>query len=251
MNINLTFLHGFLGCKDDWQPTIQDADLSSFAKYAFNIPTADSWDQGILQITENIREDSILIGYSMGARLALTVAMELQEKQATQKKLRGLVLVSGCAGIDDAEKQARKDHDARTSEELLECDSPEQLDAFLNCWYRQRIFSSLSNSEVEALCKKRATIDRRRQAKLLSTFSVSNQPDYRKRIGELKCPTLVLVGQLDQKYVDFAQQLPTRANQTIAIVPDSGHIVHDEQPQYFTSKLRGFAEEVANYEPSI
>jgi pimeloyl-ACP methyl ester carboxylesterase len=59
--------------------------------------------------------DATYLGYSMGARFALHVAL------ARPEVVRGLVLLSGTAGIeDDDERAARREQDRRTATRLLD-----------------------------------------------------------------------------------------------------------------------------------
>ena len=70
------------------------------------------------------------------------------------------------------------------------------------------------------------------------------QKNYWSELATLKQPVLYVVGEQDPKFLAIGnrlcQQLP---HSTLAVVPDSGHCVHLEQPQAFTSKLSQWLEE--------
>jgi pimeloyl-ACP methyl ester carboxylesterase len=62
--------------------------------HAPEIQPAKNWDSGIRKLAEQVSDQSIVVGYSMGARLALALAIEFPER------IGGLILISGNAGIE-------------------------------------------------------------------------------------------------------------------------------------------------------
>ncbi len=74
------------------------------------------------------------VGYSMGARFCLQLAHHDPDR------VRGLVLISGTAGIDDdRERRARREQDVGTAQLIRDKGVPE----FLDLWLQQPLFASL------------------------------------------------------------------------------------------------------------
>ena len=116
--IPTAFIHGFLGVPSDWD----DVRAPSRHAVALELPLARSWHAGVNRIVSRIPEQSVLVGYSMGARLALACALR------DQSRLKGLVLVSANPGIAcPVQRAERRKHDQRISREL----ESERFDRFL------------------------------------------------------------------------------------------------------------------------
>ena len=78
---------------------------------------------------------------------------------------------------------------------------------------------------------------------------MSQQPNFWPQLNELSVPTLVVAGELDQKYKAVARRIETEvtsANVTTTIVPQCGHIVHREQPESLIGIIRNFAEQLGS-----
>ena len=178
---------------------------------------------------------AILLGYSMGGRIALYTALH-------SGFFRGLILESASPGIaDDTERAAR-----RASDEAL-ADRIEQdgIPAFVDYWENLPLFASQRSlpdavqSEVRA---GRLRNTARGLANSLRGVGTGAQPALHARLGELDIPVLLIAGALDAKFTviarEMAQALP---NAQLAIVPDAGHTVHLEQPQVFDTLVIGFS----------
>jgi len=203
---SITFLHGFLGTAEDWRPIVESPELADWKNDSINLAvpdgslnSADSWQAGLNAIASQLTEETILVGYSMGARVALGCALD------TSKRLRALVLVSGSPGIAEDQKVARKAHDTAIAQRLLGLDSPSQKSDFLDQWYRQPVFADLTEDQIADLVRDRQGFDPERQSRLIRAYTVSKQPDYGSRLAELAVPTLVITGRRDAKYTQIAK----------------------------------------------
>ena len=161
------------------------------------------------------------VGYSMGGRLCLQLALERPEL------VEQLVLISSSPGIaDDAERAARRDSDEALAREI----EREGVDAFLERWLAQPMFSTLPRAL--------AGIDDRRAANTVESLThqlvvlgQGSQPDNWPRLGELQMPVLLIAGELDPKYVDLAQRMSALIpNARVEIVAGAGHACHLERP---------------------
>ncbi len=233
---DLALIHGLLGDPHDWSRV--RAALGRWHVVTPEVPVAVDWDATIKALGEACGPTRWLCGYSMGARLALGMALANRETaDSNGRVLQGLVLISGRAGIDSRDKRARWQADQQWAEQFLRDEPAEVLDR----WYDQPVFraASLSESSRRALIDERAgRVDLRRQGRLLRSLSVSQQPDYRSRLRELSLPVHLIVGQEDLKYVQLAAQMAANLpNAFVHTVPHAGHMVHRQRPDWLVKLL--------------
>jgi 2-succinyl-6-hydroxy-2,4-cyclohexadiene-1-carboxylate synthase len=75
------------------------------------------------------------------------------------------------------------------------------------------------------------------------------QPSLWPRLPELTLPTLLITGELDQKFVAIARRMAERmgqgpARQRLEIVPAAGHTVHLEKPILYTKIIKEWLESI-------
>jgi 2-succinyl-6-hydroxy-2,4-cyclohexadiene-1-carboxylate synthase len=162
------------------------------------------------------------MGYSMGARLGLRLALDRPDL------VERLVLVSGTAGIaSPAERATRRAADERLAGDV----ERDGVEAFLNRWLSQRLFESLP--------RERAMLDDRRRgnsvhriAHQLRALGQAAQDPLWDRLGELAAPTLLIVGAYDRTYIDAAGRLADGIRDaTVVTIAKAGHAVHLERPE--------------------
>lgn len=178
---------------------------------------------------------AVYLGYSMGARLCLHLAVSAPEL------VRGLVLIGGTPGLeDDAERATRRDQDLRTADRLR----TEGLDAFLRSWLDQPLFAGLPES-------RRFTEERRANtveglASSLALAGTGSQAPLWDRLASLTMPVLVIAGALDTKFSAIATQMAAAIGEpaTLALLPDAGHAAHLEQPSAFVAVVRPWLEQL-------
>jgi proline iminopeptidase len=67
--------------------------------------------------------------------------------------------------------------------------------------------------------------------------------DRLERLGELKLPTLFVVGQYDEVREETAREFQARvAGSMLRVIPDAGHGVQRDQTQAFNEVIAGFIE---------
>ena len=230
---SLTFIHGFMGHPSDWDDV--RAALPEYDTRAIEIKPALDWRSSVRQLADSIPDRSVVVGYSMGARLALGIALEHPQKCA------GLCFVSGNPGLETTEaRDKRWQSDQEIAQQLEQLDS-ESLELFLDQWYQADVFASLPQEiRREQIARKRKLFSPN-WPKILRTHSVSRQPNYWPSLKQLSIPAAVVAGELDEKYrqiaVKFADQ--TSSGQVSkTIVPNCGHIVHFEQPESLAQTIR-------------
>jgi 2-succinyl-6-hydroxy-2,4-cyclohexadiene-1-carboxylate synthase len=166
------------------------------------------------------------LGYSMGARLCLTLAL------AQPALVRGLVLVGGTAGIEDpVERAARAEQDDRTAQRLEQVG----LVAFLDQWLDQPMFRGIP--ATRAFRTERAENTVAGLASSLRLAGTGSQPPSWDRLAELAMPVLVVAGADDEKFAALGARMAAAIgpSASLALVEGAGHAAHLEQPERFVA----------------
>ncbi|HUP68909.1 MAG TPA: alpha/beta fold hydrolase [Acidimicrobiales bacterium] len=247
----LTLLHGFTQTGRSFEPLLPELS-QHFDVVAPDLPGHGTRSSAPAPVDEAVRllaEEGgrgFWLGYSMGARVALRLALDHPEL------VDRLVLVSATAGIENADEQAARRKADEALAESLEAPvvppggsragadqpadaSPDagQLDAFLERWLAQPMFAGLS---AEA-----AGMDARREntaAGLAGALRLLGQgafePVWDRLLG-LRMPVLVMAGERDDAYCEQALRLGAWIGEraTLAMVPGAGHACHLEAPDAF------------------
>lgn len=242
----LVLLHGFTGSVDNWRPhfpalatryRVLAVDLlghgrtsapATPARYAMDAAAAD-----LATLLARLAPEPVhLLGYSMGGRLALYVAL------AYPAQVKSLYLESASPGLEDEEARQQRQ---RQDEALADRIEQEGVPAFVDFWEALPLFASqqrLPNDVRDRLRRQRIQNQAHGLANSLRGMGTGVQPSLWSRLGELRMPVHLLVGALDTKFVAInrrmAQALPQA---TLTVVPDAGHTVHLEQPRRFQEWL--------------
>ena len=254
----ILFLHGFMGDRTEFELAI--ADISKqFYCVAINLPAhgeidvikqmtdqiADQDDYYTIQSTANLVikfldflriEQCFLVGYSMGGRLALYLTIYFPQY------FHKVVLESASAGLRTAaEKSNRLAKDQKLATELEHL-KHHDFRLFLENWYQQSIFASLrSHPNFPQMLEKRLNNSPAQLAKSLRNLSIGMQPSLWEKLSENEVPLLLLVGELDLKFVQVNQQMQQLCKLSqLQIVPNCGHNIHFENPNLFIEKIKSF-----------
>jgi 2-succinyl-6-hydroxy-2,4-cyclohexadiene-1-carboxylate synthase len=230
----LVLVHGFTQTRRCWGPEVDRLALDHEV-ICVDAPGHGRSSDGQVDLREGARllvetgGDATYLGYSMGARFALHVALE------APTAVRGLVLLSGTAGIEDeAERAARRAQDHRTSERL----AAEGLETFLDGWLRQPLFATLPPGRAFRSERLENTVAGLRAS--LDHAGTGSQVPVWDRLASLAMPVLVLAGSTDAKFVDLAERMAATigANATLTVIEGAGHAAHLEQPDRFLTALQ-------------
>ncbi|MGH9007378.1 MAG: alpha/beta fold hydrolase [Acidimicrobiales bacterium] len=183
---------------------------------------ADLEAGGALLLEAGGDEPFDLLGYSLGARFALHAALRAPERVAR------LVLISGTAGIEDAEaRQARRARDDETAESL---EREPDVDAFVASWLAIPMFASLRAASAGSQERRRNTPAG--LAGSLRDAGTGTQAPLWDRLGDLTMPVLAVTGATDPRYQSLGRRIARSVpHGTFAVVPGAGHAVHLEQPE--------------------
>ena len=160
-----------------------------------------------------------LLGYSLGARVALHAAL------AHPERVRRLVLIGGTAGIEDAEARSRRRRRDEETAESLERSG--DLDGFLTGWLAAPMFAALRSPEkAERLRNTPAGL-----ASSLRLAGSGTQEPLWGRLPGLMVPVLVVVGAADLRFACLGDRMVrTLPLAVLSLVPGAGHAAHLEQP---------------------
>jgi 2-succinyl-6-hydroxy-2,4-cyclohexadiene-1-carboxylate synthase len=220
----LIFLHGFMGVKEDWKEMIERFE-SRFYCIALDLPGHGSTpysDDMFSMIKKEIRKYAkpLLIGYSMGGRIALRL----------QNFAAGIVAISAHPGLKSKqEKEQRRKSDEVWSEKLLTL----PFELFFAQWYAQPIFETAmrNTSLMQLVIKRRMKQNPHHLSRVLAQMTLGNQS----RITRYRCSCLFLYGEEDLKYQDIYCKLPKTVS--VEHVKNSGHAIHFENPQECATKI--------------
>ena len=176
-----------------------------------------------------------VVGYSMGARLALVLA--LQHPQLVD----ALVLESPSAGIaDPADREARAAADGSLASEIERDGVP----AFVERWEALPLFAShaaLPESTRAAQRQQRLRSTASGLAASLRGAGQGRMTPLHERLGEIAAPSLVIAGSLDRVGLERARLVADGIPAArLEIIDDAGHSPHLETPERYGGLVTDF-----------
>ena len=250
----LLLLHGFTGAADTWRP-FRDAwpgmrqlaaDLPGHGRSLGSPETpvaagiSSTIDALLAAMDDRGIAEFALLGYSMGGRVALRLALRAPER------VSALIVVSASPGIDDATARAARLAADRALADRIERDG---VPAFVDYWQSLPLWASqrrLPPAARAALRAQRLRNDPAGLAVSLRAAGAGADPPVLDALGGLRCPALLVAGALDPVYCDHAAAMAERLpDGRVAVVPDAGHAVHLDQPGRFGALIAGFLSESA------
>lgn len=227
----VVLVHGFTQTGDSWAP-VAEALAADHEVRAPDAPGHGANAAVHADLVEGARlvgaagGRGAYVGYSMGGRLALHLAV------AQPETVTALVLLGATGGIEDPdERVARRDADEALAARLERIGT----DAFLVEWLAQPLFVRLPPGGGGARSTDAAGL-----AASLRLAGTGTQAPLWHRLHELSMPVLVLAGEHDEKFRRLGERLAAAvgANAELAVVPDAGHAAHLEQPAAFLDIVR-------------
>jgi 2-succinyl-6-hydroxy-2,4-cyclohexadiene-1-carboxylate synthase len=167
---------------------------------------------------------SHLVGYSMGGRLALHVAVRLTDR------VRSLLTISAHAGLDETAREGRRQGDEALAERIERFG----VEPFVNYWAAQPMFAGLERRGAAFAAERRAERMANRPAGLAASLrgmgAGATEPLWHELPG-LHIPCTFVAGADDAAYVNYARRLAGAvAGSHLEIVPRSGHAVQFQRP---------------------
>jgi 2-succinyl-6-hydroxy-2,4-cyclohexadiene-1-carboxylate synthase len=221
-------LHGFLGLPDDWNQVMPDANAVDIL--ASSSPSdkigLDEWAEKFNAAIAKKSENNILIGYSLGGRLAMHALIK------NPSLWKGAILVSTHPGLKtNQERQKRLIQDEIWAKRF----EVEPWDTLMTAWNAQQIFSSNTMNRLEH------NYSRGFLANILRFWSLGHQHDLSQQLKELPIPILWIAGEKDMQYSEQAHGLSfSNPDSEVWIAPNSGHRVPWICPNVFREKVNKF-----------
>jgi 2-succinyl-6-hydroxy-2,4-cyclohexadiene-1-carboxylate synthase len=221
-------LHGFLGSGEDFEALHANLPLSLSAP---DLHGADAASIG--ELAELVAGPSIAMGYSMGARVALALAL--------RRPLEALILIGATAGIpDESERAARREADEAWARRL----QSEGIDAFLAQWDAQPVLAghaAIPEPWQSRFRGRRRRADPTALAHALRQWGTGSMTPLWDRLRSIAAPVLILTGSADRKFEEPARVLASRLPDAVHVeIPDAGHAVHLERPREVGAAVLGY-----------
>jgi 2-succinyl-6-hydroxy-2,4-cyclohexadiene-1-carboxylate synthase len=175
------------------------------------------------------------LGYSMGGRAALAVAVQYPER------VRSLLTVGASAGLRSAAERAQRIRDDEALADAIERDG---VEAFTDRWMALPLFASQVRLGPDALGRARAQRLRNRAhglANSLRGMGAGAQPPLFEALSQLAARACFAAGAQDAKFAALAAELAALAPHGEArIVANAGHAAHLEAPDAFAELALDF-----------
>lgn len=248
----LMLLHGFTGSHASWEP-LAERWSDSFFVVAPDLPghgltpapadpsllSMDASADRIADLLDHLSIDkAAVLGYSMGGRLALHVALQ------HSLRLSALILESASPGLAaTAERKLRQASDNKLADAI----ESRGLDWFVPYWAEQPLFKG----QPEALRRRENRIRSGQTseglAQSLRGAGTGAQRSLWGQLSSLTLPVLIIAGGDDAKFCAIAERMALLIpNNTRVSVTHAGHTVHGEQPDRFHVLVQEFLDRWAS-----
>jgi 2-succinyl-6-hydroxy-2,4-cyclohexadiene-1-carboxylate synthase len=227
------FVPGFMQRGDSWAP-VADAVGERYPSACLDF-RSHSFESRLGELREAARPGSVPVGYSMGGRLLLHLAVREPDRFAA------LATVGASPGIDDPRERERR---RAADEELAEWMERSTIEDVVARWERLPVFEHQSEELIEAQRPGRLSHDPRLLANLLRTAGQSVLPGLWDQLGRLSIPVLAIAGEHDERYMTAARRIALLAPRGDARpVMGAGHATHLEQPATTAQLLLEFLDQ--------
>jgi 2-succinyl-6-hydroxy-2,4-cyclohexadiene-1-carboxylate synthase len=243
----ILFLHGFTGNNQDFSSVISLLS-KNYCCLAVDLPghgqTRVNGDescynmlntaQALIDLLDDLQIDKcLLLGYSMGGRLALYMTLHFPER------FEKVVLESASPGLKtEKDRSHRRQADSQTAQNL---ENSNIKDFILN-WYDRPLFKSLKKSpKFDQLIAARLANNPLELAKSLRNMGTGHQPSLWEKLAQNQIPLLLLAGEDDDKFTTINAEITSLCPAaTLKIIPNSGHNIHFENIDKFVTVVRQF-----------
>ena len=176
-------------------------------------------------------ESYALLGYSMGARIALLYALQYP------LEVTKLILESGSVGIEGTvERSERREADMALGKRIRE----QTIEWFAENWAKLDVFKSqytLPNAVQHRIQHRRLQNSPHALAFTLEGSGQGVMPYVGHRLQELTMPICYISGELDTKYTEIGKQYFAHTHH---VVLGAGHNVHVEKPCQYMCIVKEF-----------
>ena len=236
----MLFIPGFMQRGDSWRPVAEllperyPSRLLDHAEHSFEgrlreIREAASAEPGA--------PGPVLVGYSLGGRLALRAALREPESVA------GIVTVGSTAGVEEGPMRVQR---AEADEKLASWIEAMPIEDIVSLWERQPLFADQSDALVEAQRPGRLSQDPRSLALLLRTAGQGVLEPVWHELPGVEVPLLAIAGARVDGFSSAAKRIAHLApHARAAIVEDAGHAAHLQRPDEVARLISDFLDQAA------
>jgi 2-succinyl-6-hydroxy-2,4-cyclohexadiene-1-carboxylate synthase len=213
-------LHGAVGDASDWDSLLSGLDVPGSAAVDLYDGEFLDYDDFAAQLCSRAQPGDVLIGYSMGGRLALHALVHPQAAWS-----RAVIISADPGSGTDPERVDRDQAWANLAREDWE--------EFCQRWAAQPVFGGSEMPWTRDFSERR----REAVARGLEVWSVGRQRDLRAEIERCGFPILWIVGENDEKFVRLAASVP---GVEMVIVGGAAHRAPWEKPEATAEVIRSF-----------
>ncbi|HKG01780.1 MAG TPA: 2-succinyl-6-hydroxy-2,4-cyclohexadiene-1-carboxylate synthase [Conexibacter sp.] len=232
----IVLLHGFTQTGRSWGPTIA-ALAERYRALAPDIrghgSASDARPVDLASVQADVLalapERFTLAGYSMGGRIALSLALAAPERVAR------LVLVGASPGIPDAEeRRTRREADEALAERI----EREGIEAFAAHWSSLPLFADQPLAVAAAAHAERLSQSPAGLVAALRGLGTGVMEPLWERLPQLAIPVVLIVGERDGKFRAIAERMADVLPEAdVHVVPEAGHAVQLELPEAVAALL--------------
>lgn len=231
----IVLLHGFTQTGVSWAPVIRNLRqrLPDRTVHAPDLPGHGSADPRLdpssladaaRQLVERFGK-GVYVGYSMGGRLALRLAVDHPDSVAA------LAVVGATAGIDDADERSDR---RRADNELADRIEADGVDSFLQRWLSLPLFSGFTATPAD-LAARHANRAAGLAASLRHAGTGTMDPPLWPDLHRITATTLVCAGSDDARFVALGRRLAAGIGDRASVhtLAGCGHTAHLQAPDRF------------------
>ena len=246
----LLLLHGFSGAASTWDAIAQELadDFQLVAIDLLGHGASDAPPDMPSYRMESVAADIIgllgqlglakphLLGYSMGGRLALFLALRYPTL------IHSLILESASPGLADEQARAqRRQHDNDLADKI----EARGIAWFVDYWEKRPLWASQSDEQIRQQRNQRLANNPLGLANCLRAMGAGAQPNLWDALPRLELPSCLIVGERDAKFRRINQAMRAAMPKArLSIIPAAGHNTHLENPAAFRRELRSFIDSI-------
>lgn len=248
---HILFVHGTFGQASDWKAVREHLHkLIDCSSSALDLPGhagrplgvgQNAFEQLVHAVRDEIKQPSIVVGYSLGGRVALH-AMLCHD---VELPVQGLILEGANPGIEDLSARSERAHlDAQRATEIARIG----LTAFLDKWYQMPLFGFADHDDdarAKLVNKRAAHKDPAAIAQIVRDASPGRVPSLWTALSTLSVPLAFVHGAKDQRYADIGERLRlTCPDAQVHSIADAGHNAHNDHPEAFAQFVATFVQQL-------
>ncbi len=212
----LVALHGQVGMMSDW-----DSFIKAMSSHGIGTEAVDLWsyledgEVSMEKFGEELNADhddgGVLLGYSMGGRLALHALLD------QPRKWKAAVVISSHTGLSLEDRSLRRSVDDEWGGNVENLPWLE----FLNLWNKQGVLGDDVMPDRGSFAYRKAEI-----ARSFNCWSLAEQEDLLAKLSVIEIPVLWVVGEGDEKFCNIGKLATSSlSNSNLLVVPNAGHRV--------------------------